>query len=67
MVPAVYRILTRLGYIAPMDQTRCPNCKQRLMAMTARTGRTELRCVKCEKVSPSKTVVAKWAPLAAAE
>jgi phage FluMu protein Com len=49
-----------------MDQTRCPKCNKRLMAMTDRTGRTELRCLKCDKVDPMKTDTAKWAdsPLA---
>jgi tRNA(Ile2) C34 agmatinyltransferase TiaS len=49
-----------------MDATRCPQCRRRLMAMTDRTGRTELRCLKCDKVDPMKTVAVKWAdsPLA---
>jgi hypothetical protein len=36
------------------------------MAITDRTGRTEMRCVKCEKVDPMKTSALKWArgPLA---
>jgi hypothetical protein len=33
-----------------MDATRCPNCKKRLMAMTDAKGRTELRCLKCDKI-----------------
>jgi ssDNA-binding Zn-finger/Zn-ribbon topoisomerase 1 len=33
-----------------MDATRCPNCKKRLMAMTDAKGRTDLRCLKCDKV-----------------
>jgi phage FluMu protein Com len=50
-----------------MDQTRCPKCNKRLMAMTDRTGRTELHCLKCDKVDPMKADAAKWAdsPLAA--
>jgi hypothetical protein len=32
-----------------------------LMAMTDRTGRTELRCLKCDQVDPMKTHAAKWA------
>jgi hypothetical protein len=49
-----------------MDATRCPQCRRRLMAMTDRTGRTELRCLKCDKVDPMKTVAVKCAdsPLA---
>jgi tRNA(Ile2) C34 agmatinyltransferase TiaS len=44
-----------------MDETRCPKCHRRLMAMTDKTGRTELRCLKCDKVDPMKTDAAKWA------
>jgi hypothetical protein len=33
-----------------MDATRCPNCKKRLMAMTDAKGRTDLRCLKRDKV-----------------
>ena len=40
-----------------------------LMAMTDKTGRTELRCLKCDQIDPMKTVAVKWAdgPLAAPE
>jgi phage FluMu protein Com len=44
-----------------MDDHRCPKCKKLLMAMTDRTGRTELRCLKCDQVDPMKTHAAKWA------
>ncbi len=44
-----------------MDVTRCPKCKKRLMAMTDRTGKTEMLCLKCDKVDPMKTDAAKWA------
>jgi hypothetical protein len=44
-----------------MDVTRCPGCKKRLIAMTDRTGRTELACLKCDKVDPMKTDAVKWA------
>jgi hypothetical protein len=49
-----------------MDEHRCPNCKKLMMAMTDRTGRTELRCLKCNKLDPMKTEATKWAesPLA---
>jgi phage FluMu protein Com len=49
-----------------MEAHRCPKCKKLLMAMTDRTGKTELRCLKCEQVDPMKTEAAKWAdsPLA---
>jgi hypothetical protein len=50
-----------------MDEHRCPNCKKLMMAMTDRTGKTELRCLKCDKDDPMRTEAAKWAdsPLAA--
>lgn len=44
-----------------MDQSRCPNCKKRLMAMTDRTGRTDLVCMKCDKIDPMKTKAVRWA------
>lgn len=44
-----------------MDVSRCPGCKKRLMAMTDRTGRTKLICLKCDDVDPMKTVAAKRA------
>jgi phage FluMu protein Com len=49
-----------------MDEHRCPKCKKLLMAMTDRTGKTELRCLKCDRVDPMKTAALKWAdsPLA---
>jgi phage FluMu protein Com len=45
---------------------RCAKCNKRLVAMTDRTGHTELRCLKCDKVDPMKTDAVKWAdsPLA---
>jgi phage FluMu protein Com len=48
-----------------MDITRCPKCNRRLMPVTV-SGRTELKCLKCDEVDPMKTVAAKWAdsPLA---
>jgi phage FluMu protein Com len=50
----------------PMDDHRCPKCNKLLMAMTDRTGRTELRCLKCDQIDPMKTHAARWAdsPLA---
>jgi DNA-directed RNA polymerase subunit M/transcription elongation factor TFIIS len=42
-----------------MDQ--CPKCNNRLIAVTDRTGRTEMRCLKCDKVDPMKTDAVKWA------
>jgi phage FluMu protein Com len=49
-----------------MDDHRCPKCNKLLMAMTDRTGRTQLRCLKCDQIDPMKTHAARWAnsPLA---
>jgi phage FluMu protein Com len=44
-----------------MNDQRCPKCKKLMLAMTDRTGKTELRCVKCDKVDPMKTDAVKWA------
>jgi hypothetical protein len=44
-----------------MDVSRCPECRKRLMAMTDRTGRTKLVCLKCDNVDPMKTDAIKWA------
>ncbi len=44
-----------------MDTSRCPGCKKRLIAMTDRTGRTQLVCLKCDNVDPLNTDAAKWA------
>jgi phage FluMu protein Com len=61
--PALNFVRKKGGF---MDQTHCPKCNKRLMAITDRTGRTELRCLRCDKVDPMKTDAAKWAdsPLA---
>jgi uncharacterized protein YbaR (Trm112 family) len=37
-----------------MDVVRCPRCNRPLLAMTDRTGKTELLCLKCDKVDPMK-------------
>lgn len=44
-----------------MDSSRCPKCRKRLMAMTDRTGRTSLVCLRCDQVDPMKTDAVKWA------
>jgi hypothetical protein len=44
-----------------MDISRCPQCKKRLMAMTARTGQTSMVCLRCDNIDPMKTEMAKWA------
>jgi hypothetical protein len=44
-----------------MNDHRCPKCENLLMATTDRMGKTELRCLKCDKVDPMKTDAVKWA------
>jgi DNA-directed RNA polymerase subunit M/transcription elongation factor TFIIS len=44
-----------------MNDHRCPKCKKLMMAMTDRTGKTRLRCVKCNKIDPMKTDAVKLA------
>lgn len=36
-----------------MDASRCPTCNKRLMAMTDRLGKTDLRCLRCDKADGS--------------
>jgi DNA-directed RNA polymerase subunit M/transcription elongation factor TFIIS len=43
-----------------MDDHRCPKCKKFMLAMTDGTGKTQLRCVKCDKIDPMKTESVKW-------
>jgi phage FluMu protein Com len=52
---------SKSGSKQAMDQHRCPKCKKLLMAMTDRTGKTQLRCLKCDRVDPMKTDAVKWA------
>jgi hypothetical protein len=49
-----------------MDPTRCPRCSKRMIAAATADGRTDLRCLQCDKVDPLKTDAVKWAdsPLA---
>jgi hypothetical protein len=44
-----------------MDVTRCSQCKKRLIAITAKTGRTNMVCLKCDKIDPMSTELGKWA------
>jgi hypothetical protein len=44
-----------------MDGSRCPICKKRLMAMTDRTGRMQLVCLKCGQFDPMKADAVKLA------
>jgi tRNA(Ile2) C34 agmatinyltransferase TiaS len=48
-----------------LDKTRCPTCSKRLIPVLS-NGRTDLRCLECEKIDPLKTNAVKWAksPLA---
>jgi hypothetical protein len=50
-----------------MDATRCPTCEKRMKAVVGADGRTDLRCLRCDKVDPLRTDAIKWAqsPLAA--
>jgi phage FluMu protein Com len=50
----------------PMDATRCQRCNTRMKAVAAEDGRTDLKCLKCDKVDPLHTDAVKWAdgPLA---
>jgi hypothetical protein len=48
-------------------KTRCSICSRRLMPVRDAKGRTDLRCLECDKLDPLKTTdAAKWAdsPLA---
>jgi hypothetical protein len=50
-----------------MDRmTRCLHCGRRLVPTLNADGRTELKCLWCDKVDPMETETAKWAdsPLA---
>ena len=52
-----------------MDRTtRCLHCGKRLMPASV-NGRTELRCIWCDKLDPLQTDAVKWAqsPLADAK
>jgi hypothetical protein len=44
-----------------MNLDRCSRCKKLLMAMTDRTGKTRLVCIKCDNIDPMKTDALKWA------
>ena len=48
--------------------TRCLHCGKRMLPTPSLNGRTELKCVFCDKLDPMEmTVMTKWAegPLAA--
>ena len=44
----------------PRDVTRCPKCGLRLIPTADKSGRTELRCLKCDKIDPLQTVAKEW-------
>jgi hypothetical protein len=48
--------------------TRCLHCGRRLVPVLSANGRTELKCLWCDKLDPTETETAKWAdsPLAEA-
>ena len=50
-----------------MNISRCAKCNKPLMAMTDRKGRTEMRCLKCDRTAPLKRAAAKWPERPAAE
>jgi hypothetical protein len=64
---ALGETVTAAGEEIRMDQSRCPRCKRRLIAMTDRTSRTSMVCLKCDNVDPMKTEAAKWAASSLAE
>jgi hypothetical protein len=38
-----------------MDTTRCSHCKKRMKAVMAENGRTEFKCLRCDRVDPLQT------------
>jgi phage FluMu protein Com len=50
-----------------MDTTRCAHCNKRMKAVLAENGRTEFKCLKCDRLDPLQTDAVRWAegPLAA--
>jgi hypothetical protein len=45
-----------------MDRmTRCLKCGKRTIPVVTAIGRTDLRCIWCDQVTPLKTELAKWA------
>jgi hypothetical protein len=45
---------------------RCPHCNKPMKVVLGENGRTEFKCLECDKVDPLETDAAKWAesPLA---
>lgn len=40
---------------------RCPQCNKRMKAVLGETGRTEFKCLECDRVDPLQTDAVKWA------
>ena len=40
---------------------RCPQCNKRMTTVLVENGRTEFKCLECDKVDPIKTDAVKWA------
>jgi len=40
---------------------RCPHCNERMKIVLGEGGRTEFRCLECDKVDPLELEAAKWA------
>jgi tRNA(Ile2) C34 agmatinyltransferase TiaS len=47
---------------------RCPRCNKRMKVVMGENGRTEFKCLECDRVDPLQTDAVKWAesPLARA-
>jgi phage FluMu protein Com len=41
--------------------TRCTRCGKRMIGVINANGRTELQCIRCDKVDPLRSDTAKWA------
>lgn len=40
---------------------RCPQCNKRMITVLGENGRTEFKCLECDKVDPLQTDAVKWA------
>lgn len=46
-----------------IEITHCPQCSRKLSATIGASGRTELACLRCDKVDPLQTEAAKRAQI----